>query len=144
MQEMVMNRKKGQVPSHLTPAPRSFFDTASLPRLPVFSLLCKTHQSVKLSPSGDWQSRPTVGVRAWATTPVSTLLKVLGQIRLKLDKQCNLQTFPLMLNTMQLVTSLQDWTQRSPHDQRTLVCSTFDYTSLSTNITWYNVLRPWE
>ena len=31
-----------------------------------------------------------------------------------------------------------------PHDRRTLACSTFDFTSVYTNITWHNLLRTWE
>ena len=81
---------------------------------------------------------------AWKTTPVSTLLSVFGQIWLKLGKRCNRKTFPPLLNRMELVTRLQDWTLRRPHYQRPLACSTFDFTSLYTNITWHNVLRTWE
>ena len=85
-----------------------------------------------------------LGCRRWATTPVSTLLSVLVQIWLKLDKPCNPQKYTPLLNAMELVSRLQEWTQRMPHNQCTLACSTFDFTSLYTNITWHNLLCTWK
>ena len=39
---------------------------------------------------------------------------------------------------------MQKWTQRTLHNQHTLVCSTFDFTSSYTNPTWHSLLRTWE
>ena len=95
-------------------------------------------------PSGDWHSRPIVWMPACKTTLVSTVLSVFGQIWLNLDKYCNWHTFTPLMNTMGLVTRLQAGIYRRPHDLRTVACSTFDFTSLYTNITWHNLLRTWE
>ena len=79
-----------------------------------------------------------------SVNPAQRVVSMLSQSWLTLDTLCNPQKYTPLLNTMELVSRLQEWTQRMPHNQHALACSTFDFRSLYTNITWRNLLRTWE
>ena len=106
-----------------------FLISFATPVMPKFRLLVKTHKNAIIDSKGSFPSRPLVGLFCWATTPSAIIMVVVGLILVKLDRHTDPDSTPLM-DSYDFLRRRQDMMDGS------WVCSTFDFDSLYTRITW--------
>ena len=127
-------------PTVLSKPIQAFVDS-SCPTLPKFRLLVKSHKRMSIV-DGRWPSRPITVLVNWATTHISILAAVVGNMCLKIDRSSNTHPFlssPLIDTT--------DFTERLQHisgvwsemSKEPLCATPWDFSAYYTNVLWEDV-----
>ena len=109
-------------------------------RLPSFYLLVKSHVRFSIE-NNRWPSRPLVGLTKWATTRVSIILSIFGNIALRVDRLLDPTHAPL-IDLLDFVSRLRDV---ASHDcAHEYVVTSVDFNWLYTTFVWKDVVHTWD
>ena len=127
-------------PTVLSKPIQAFVDSASCPTLPKFRLLVKSHKRMSIV-DGRWPSRPITALVNWATTQISILAAVVGNMCLRIDRASN--THPFLSSPLIDTTD----TERPQHmsgvwsamSNEPLCATLWDFSAYYTNVLWEDV-----
>ena len=127
------------VPLTLHDMIRKYVDAQRFPTLANFYRFVKSHKEDGLLFHNEhWKSRPVVGLCNWATTSVSKLLAILGDLLLRLDNYTS-PSHSSLRDTLDFVHRLGEFCEREGQGVDTLRSSSLDFSSLYTNFVWKDI-----